>query len=213
MRSSKQQFIEEIKKQIDASIQTKEHIIQGESLDVIAIVAQEIINAFNQDKKVVWFGNGGSAADAQHLSCELVSKFQFDRRPLRSQSLTTNTSTLTAVSNDFSFEKVFERQVDAMIDPGDILIGITTSGTSPNVLNALKLGTKKGAITVALTGNFVGELEHVVDYIITVPSKSTPRIQESHITIGHILCYLVEKTLFGEQPWDQKQSLSTETVP
>ena len=153
--------------------------------------------AYKKNKKVLWFGNGGSAADAQHLACELVSKFCMEREAIPSIALNTNTSILTAVSNDYGYDKVFERQIEAFAEKGDVLIGITTSGESLNVIRALKSGKKMGAVTVAFTGKRADKLKDFVDYLITVPSDNTPHIQESHIMIGHIICYLVEKELFG----------------
>ena len=188
----------EIKRQINESIALKKEI-HDNYVDVIALIAEEIIKAYRMDKKVIWFGNGGSAADAQHLACELVSKFVLERDSIPSLALTTNSSMLTAISNDYNFNRVFERQVEAFALPGDVLVGITTSGTSLNVIKALKTGKKKGAITVAFTGEYIGKLKNVVDYIVAVPSDNVPRIQESHIMIGHIICYLVEKSLFDKK--------------
>ena len=147
----------------------------------------------------MWFGNGGSAADAQHLACELVSKFNFDRKAIPSIALTTNTSILTAISNDYSFEKVFSRQVEGIAEKGDILIGISTSGTSKNVIEALKKGKEKGTINIAFIGNKKDKIKLYSDYLIDIPSNETPRIQEMHIIIGHIICDLVEKSLFGDK--------------
>jgi len=134
-----------------------------------------------------------------------------ERKALRSIALTTNTSILTAISNDFNYEKVFERQVEALADKGDILIGITTSGSSTNVIKALKAGNEKGCITIALTGKSVDKIKDFADYLISVPSDKTSNIQEAHIMIGHILCYFVEKTMFGDKKWETEQSLLTET--
>jgi len=202
-------FKKEIMKQIEGSITVKEKIID-KYVDIINDVANVIINTYQNDKKVLWCGNGGSAADAQHLSCELVSKFYLNRKPLRSIALTTNTSLLTAISNDDSFDNVFERQVEALADKGDVLIGITTSGTSKNIINALKAANEKGIISIALTGENVDEIQEYADYLVPIPSDVTPYVQEAHIMIGHIICYLVEKTLFGDESWETEQSLSTE---
>jgi len=203
-------FRKEIIKQIEGSINVKEKIID-KYVDVIDDVVKAVIKAYQNDKKVLWCGNGGSAADAQHLSCELVSKFYLNRKPLRSIALTTNTSILTAVSNDYNYDNVFDRQVEALADKGDILIGMTTSGTSKNIINALKKANEKGVISIAITGENVDEIQDYADYLISVPSDVTPYIQESHIMIGHIICYLVEKTIFGDKSWETEQSLSTET--
>jgi len=191
-------FKNEIINQIEDSAALKEKIIKSHT-EVINDITNKIINAYKNNKKVIWFGNGGSAADAQHLSCELVSKFCIKRKAIPSLALTTNTSILTAVSNDYNFESVFERQVEAFAEKGDILIGITTSGTSPNIIQALKFGKKIGTINVAFTGINTDKIIEHVDYLVDVPSKEVPRIQESHIMIGHIICQLVEKTLFGDE--------------
>jgi len=190
-------FKDEIKKQIQDSFNLKEKLII-KHIDNINSIANVVIKAYKNNKKVIWFGNGGSAADAQHLSCELVSKFLKDRKAIPSIALTTNTSILTAISNDYSFEDVFKRQVEAFAEKNDILIGITTSGTSPNVIKALEYGKKIGTINVAFTGKNIDEIKKHVDYLIDIPSVVTPRIQECHILVGHIICDLLEKTLFGD---------------
>lgn len=197
MSKEKLDFKEEIKKQIIESASLKKEIIE-KHVDVINDIAIAIIAAYKNDKKVIWFGNGGSAADAQHLSCELVGKFLLERKALCSIALATNTSILTAVSNDYSFEKVFARQVEAHAKKGDILVGITTSGTSPNILEAFKIGKKIGTVNIALTGENTTKIKNLADFIVNIPSKNTPRIQESHIMIGHIICEIVEKNLFAD---------------
>lgn len=188
-------FKNEIEKQINESIAVKKEIADN-YVDIINDISIEIIKAYKKNKKVIWFGNGGSAADSQHLACELVSKFYFKRDALRSIALTTNTSILTAVPNDYDFVYVFERQLEAFAEKGDILIGLSTSGTSKNVLKALEYGKKIGTVNVAFTGDYTKTIKKVVDYLIDVPSSDVPRIQESHIMIGHIICCLVEKELF-----------------
>ena len=190
-------FKYDIKKQIKDSAELKEKLI-SKHVDTINKVANLIIKAYKNNKKVIWFGNGGSAADAQHLSCELVSKFLMDRKAIPSIALTTNTSILTAVSNDYQYKDVFKRQLEAFAEKGDVVVGITTSGTSPNVVEALKYCKEKGIITVAFTGNNIEKIKNHADYVIDIPSSITPRIQESQILVGHIICDLVEKTLFGE---------------
>ena len=182
---------------IENSIQTKKALLQGNKVTIIRIV-DAITDAYHHNNKVIWFGNGGSAADAQHLACELVSRFYFNRKALASIALTTNTSELTAIANDFSFNQVFARQVEALVNPGDVVIGISTSGNSPNVVEGIKKAKQLGAITVAFTGSTGGALIREVDYLINVPSDITPHIQESHIMVGHIICYLVEKEMFQE---------------
>jgi len=189
---------DEIRRQIQDSIAAKQEIYD-KNIDEIAEIAKIIVKAYKNGKKVIWFGNGGSAADAQHLACEFVSRFVLERESLPSLALNTNTSILTAVPNDYSYDCVFERQVEAFANKGDVLVGITTSGTSPNVIKALKLGQKKGAVTVAFTGECVDKLKKVSDYVFSVPSDNTARIQESHIMIGHIICFLVENSIFGKK--------------
>ncbi len=197
MGDNNQNIKQEIRKQIEDSIEVKKIILNG-YIDTIGDIVKKILDAYQNDNKVLWFGNGGSAADAQHLACELVSKFRRERKAIPSIALTTNTSILTAISNDYNFENVFERQVEAFAEKGDILIGITTSGTSPNIIEALKYGKKKGTINVVFTGEYIDKIKDYSDYLINVPSKDTPRIQESHILVGHIICDLVEKALFGD---------------
>ena len=183
---------------IEKSIQTKRELLKTR-VEVIAQIAKEIIDAYQRENKVLWFGNGGSAADAQHLACELVGKFYVKRKALASIALTTNTSELTAIANDYDFDQVFARQVEALANPGDVVVGISTSGNSLNVIKGIEEAKHRGAITIAFTGVSGGKLKGNgdVDYLLTVPSEDTPHIQESHIMVGHIICYLVEKELFG----------------
>jgi D-sedoheptulose 7-phosphate isomerase len=165
---------------------------------LLAEVAQALIAAFRAGKKVLLCGNGGSAADAQHLAAEFVGKFYFDRPALPAEALTVNTSSLTAIGNDYSFDVVFSRQVEAFGAAGDVLIGITTSGNSRNVVEAFRVARQRGILTVGLTGASGGTLKEAADYCICIASTDTPRIQEHHILVGHILCELVEQALFGE---------------
>lgn len=185
-----------IKAKIQESIFAKVDLLKNK-VSLINEIANVMINAYQNKKKVVWFGNGGSAADAQHMACELVSRFYFDRPALPSIALTTNTSELTAIANDYNYDKVFSRQVEALVNEGDVVVGITTSGNSPNVIEAMAAAKKIGATTVAFTGETGGKLAGTVDYLMNVPSKDTPRIQESHVMVGHIVCDLVESKLFG----------------
>ena len=186
-----------ISKHIEDSIHVEEQL-RKTSLVLIAQIADEIVRAYQKGNKVVWFGNGGSAADAQHLSAELVGKFYLGRSPLESIALTTDTSILTAIANDHDFSEVFARQVEALVNQGDVAIGISTSGDSLNVIRGIEQAKRAGAVTVALTGATGGKLKASADYLLAVPSTDTPRIQESHLVIGHIICYLVEKELFGQ---------------
>ncbi len=183
---------------IEGSIRTKKELLRTRS-EEIAQIAGVIIDAYRHGNKVLWFGNGGSAADAQHLACELVSRFYLERRALASIALTTNTSELTAIANDYDFDRIFARQVEGLVNQGDIAIGISTSGNSPNVIEGIKKAKQLGAVTVAFTGAGGGKLKGKVDFLLDVPAKITPHIQESHIMIGHIICYLVEKELFGDK--------------
>jgi D-sedoheptulose 7-phosphate isomerase len=188
-----------IRKVIKNSIEIKKTLLKNEeTLYVIERVAKEILNAFKNQKKVLLCGNGGSAADAQHIAAELSGKFYLDREPLFAEALHCNTSFLTAVANDYSFEDVFARAVKAMGKKGDILIGISTSGNSENVIRAIKVANKMGMITVGLTGKTGGKMKDICHYLIRVPSTDTPRIQEAHILIGHIICEIVEKEIFSK---------------
>jgi D-sedoheptulose 7-phosphate isomerase len=189
----------EIKRGILESIKVKQRILENPKLlSTISQVAQEIINAFKNDKKVLLCGNGGSAADAQHIADELSGRFYFDREPLFAEALHVNTSYLTAVANDYSYDEVFSRLVKAKGRAGDILIGISTSGNSKNVIKAIEVANEIGVITVGMTGETGGKMKDICKYPINVPSNDTPRIQEAHIMIGHIICEIVEKELFGK---------------
>jgi D-sedoheptulose 7-phosphate isomerase len=157
-----------------------------------------LMQVLREGKKVLFFGNGGSAADAQHLAAELVGRFQLERRALGGLALTGNTSSLTAIANDYCFEHVFARQVESFGVAGDAAVGITTSGRSRNVITALEAARSRGLVTIALTGRKGELLEPFVDFCICVPSEETPRIQEAHILIGHILCEIIERGLFSE---------------
>ena len=180
---------------IQKSILVKRRL-KGEVKTIVA-VADEIAQSFRRGNKVFLFGNGGSAADAQHIAAEFAGKYMRDRDPLPAIALTTNTSSLTAISNDYGYEHIFVRQLQALVAKGDIVIGISTSGNSPNVILAMDEAKRCGAITVALTGQG-GKLKELADYVLSVPSKETPLIQEAHITIGHIICQLVEEDIFGK---------------
>jgi len=185
---------------IKNSIGTKKKILENkDTLSLIEKVTEEIVAAFKNDKKVLFCGNGGSAADAQHLAAELSGKFYLDREPLFAEALHVNPSYLTAVANDYSFEEVFSRLVRAKGREGDILIAISTSGNSLNVIKAIETANKMKMITIGLTGENGGKMKGICKYLIKVPSNDTPRIQESHILIGHIICEIVEKGLFGNK--------------
>jgi D-sedoheptulose 7-phosphate isomerase len=190
---------DEIIKQIKDSILVKRHLQKDAKL--IKAIAEQIVQAFQRGNKVLLFGNGGSAADAQHIAAELAGKFYLDREPLPALALTTNTSSLTAIANDYSYETVFARQVRGLVKEGDVVIGISTSGNSKNVILGIEEAKRCGAVTVAFTGQG-GKFKSLVDYVLSIPSKDTPRIQEAHILAGHIVCYLVEEALFGESRGD-----------
>ena len=192
-------MIEYIKKEVAASAETKQKILNDEAfIAKIAEVAQACLDVYHSNKKTMLAGNGGSAADAQHIAAELVGRYGFDRPSIPSLALTTDSSNLTAIGNDYGFERVFSRQVEGMGQEGDLFIGISTSGNSQNIINAFESAKAKGITTVALTGRDGGKMAQMADYALIVPSNATPRIQESHILIGHILCDIIEKELFGE---------------
>jgi len=187
-----------IKKQIQDSITTKQLLLEEISLiGLIEQVVEVTVNAYNNGAKTMLAGNGGSAADAQHIAAELVNKLCFDRPALASVALTTDTSVLTAVVNDSSVESMFSRQIEANGKPGDVFIGISTSGNSANIVAALKKAREVGIITVGFTGGQIGNMDEFCDYCLKVPSMNTPRIQECHILMGHIICTMVEEQLFG----------------
>lgn len=166
-------------------------------LEDILGFGKRCVNALKNDKKIMFCGNGGSASDGQHLAAELVGKYKKDRPPLRALALTTNTSSLTAIANDYDFKYVFKRQVEAWGNKGDILIAISTSGNSENVVQAVKQARKMKIYTAGFLGNDGGRLGKLVDFAFIVPSSDTARIQETHITLGHVICHLIESTLFG----------------
>jgi D-sedoheptulose 7-phosphate isomerase len=186
-----------IRDRIQTSIALKGQLLETQ-VPLIEETSLRIIEAYRKDRAVHWFGNGGSAADAQHLACELVNRFYLERRGIRSQAFTTNTSILTAVANDYSYDRVFAKQVEAFAREGDILIGISTSGNAGNVNEALALGRSMGTVNVGFTGKTGGKMKSYVDYLLAVPSEDTPFIQECHIMVGHIICYIVEQALFGD---------------
>ncbi len=177
------------------SISVKKRILENQ-IDVILEIIRVIISSFRRSGKLLFFGNGGSAADSQHLAAEFVGRFQKKRRALSAISLTTDTSIITSLSNDYNFEIIFQRQIEALGKKGDVAVGITTSGRSKNIILGLKKAKEMGLKTVALTGERGKPLEKIVDICLAVPSDRTSRIQEAHITIGHIICELIEKELF-----------------
>lgn len=187
-----------IREQIADSAATKQAILENQPLiDVIVEVAKACVEVYRKGKKTLLAGNGGSAADAQHIAAELVGRYGFDRPSIPSLALTTDTSNLTAIGNDYGYDKVFSRQLEGMAQEGDLFIGISTSGNSQNIINAFESAKERGVATVALVGRDGGKMALMADYAIIIPSNATPRIQESHILIGHILCDIIEKELFG----------------
>src|SRR5216683_8295718 len=199
MKTSKD-FEPRVIKLMEASIATKQELVHSSvDLSLVANVSEVLIKALRQGNKALLFGNGGSAADAQHIAAEFVGRFAFDRPALPALALSVNTSCVTAIGNDYGFDQVFSRQIEAIARPGDVAIGITTSGNSPNVLRAVTAARKIGLRTVGLTGRSGGKLKECVDYCICVPSDVTPRVQECHILVGHVISELVEHELFHEQ--------------
>jgi D-sedoheptulose 7-phosphate isomerase len=194
-------MVEKIVKDIlNESIRVKKKIVDDPSLlSQINQISSVIIEAYRRKKKVILFGNGGSAADAQHIAGELVNRLHLEREALPAIALTTDSSVLTSIANDYDYSRIFARQVEALAKEGDVVIGISTSGSSSNVIEAVKTAKEKGAKTVGFTGNKGGKLAELVDFVISVPSDETPRVQESHITILHIICCLVERELFGDK--------------
>jgi D-sedoheptulose 7-phosphate isomerase len=181
---------------IRESIEVKSDLL-NQHVSTIADLSRLLIDALRAGKKLVLFGNGGSAADAQHVAAELVNRFQMDRKPLPAIALTTDTSILTSVGNDLAFDELFSRQVRALVQRGDVAVGISTSGNSSNVINGIIAAKEKGAVTVGFTGRSGGRLKDLVDTCCHVSSESTARIQEAQITIWHALCEVIEREMFG----------------
>ncbi|KHD35749.1 phosphoheptose isomerase [Clostridium acetobutylicum] len=189
-----------IEAQIRSSIEAKEKILKdGQYIEQIQSIVEIVIQAYKSGKKVLLCGNGGSAADSQHIAAEFVSKFRLDRKALPAIALTVNTSVLTSIGNDYSYKNIFERQVEAFGQEGDVLIGISTSGNSENITLAFKKAREIGVTTIGFLGKDGGENKNYCDFPLIVPSEDTPRVQEAHIMIGHIVCDIVEKELFGEK--------------
>lgn len=186
-----------IERIIKSSIEVKEGLLKDkETHNTIISIVNTICEAFQKGNRVMFCGNGGSAADAQHLAAELSGRFYKDRKALPADALHSNTSYLTAVANDYDYDSVYSRLVDGVMKAGDTLIGISTSGNSKNIVKAFEVANQKNITTISLTGEDGGLLHELSDYCLRVPSKDTPRIQESHILLGHIICELVESKLF-----------------
>lgn len=191
--------MEKIKSLIEASIETKRQVLENEDLlQTISSIVEECVKAFSNGNRIYFCGNGGSAADAQHLAAEFSGRYYLDRKALPSEALHCNTSYLTAVANDYSYEVVYSRLVEGICQRGDVLIGLSTSGNSANIVKAFETAKSIGVVTVGFTGLTGGVMKGLSDYLINVPSTDTPRIQESHILIGHIICQLVEEKIFPE---------------
>lgn len=190
-------IIDMIKKAIQDSINVKQAILNNESLlNTLYIVSDAITGTFKNDGKVLFCGNGGSAADAQHLAAEFSGRFYYDRPPLFAEALHVNTSYLTAVANDYAYDEVFSRLVNAKGRKGDVLVALSTSGNSGNIVKAVEAANEAGMITVGLTGEKGGAMKDLCTHLLNVPSNDTPRIQEAHILLGHILCEIVESNIF-----------------
>jgi len=186
-----------IKKIIRESISVKEKILLDESmLKTILQVVEVIVKSFKDGHRVYFAGNGGSAADAQHLAAEFSGRFYTDRLALPAEALHCNTSYLTAVANDYSYDEIYARLIRGISHAGDVLVGLSTSGNSGNIVNAFEAARERKVITIGFTGESGGKMKNISDYLFDIPSRDTPRIQESHILIGHIICELVEKEYF-----------------
>lgn len=190
--------MKKIKNIIEASLNVKQQVLQDENLlKVVCDVVNKIVTALQQGNRIYFCGNGGSAADAQHLAAELSGRFYAERKALPAEALHCNSSYLTAVANDYGYEVVYARLIDGIGNKGDVLIGLSTSGNSTNILKAFEIARSKEIITVGFTGAGGGSLKDLSDFLINVPSTDTPRIQESHIMLGHIICQLVEEKYFA----------------
>lgn len=190
-------MIQLLKSRIQASIDLKTSLLSNDAiLNNVQNIVNDIVTCYKNDGKVLWAGNGGSAADAQHLAAELSGRFYYDRPPLFSEALHVNTSYTTAVANDYSYDVIYSRLTQAMGRKGDVLIGLSTSGNSTNVIKALEVANQIGMVTVAFTGETGGKMKDTAKYLINIPSKDTPRIQECHMILGHTICEFVEIALF-----------------
>ena len=189
--------MEQIKKIIQSSIDVKTAVLENSILlKTILTITDVMVAALKSDRRIYFCGNGGSAADAQHLAAELTGRFYTDRKALAAEALHCNTSYLTAVSNDYGFDEIYARMIEGIAQEGDVLVGLSTSGNSKNIINAFEKAKEQNVITVSFTGETGGALKPLSNYCINVPSSDTPRIQETHILIGHIICQLVEEKYF-----------------
>ena len=187
---------DKILKAFEESIQIKEKFIDGKNIDKILEVAKVIANAFSDGKKIILFGNGGSATDASHIAAEFINRFKRERPGLPAIALNTDMAVITSIANDYDFSEVFAKQLKAISEDGDIVIAISTSGNSPNILKAMDVAKKKRLTTIAFTGSKGEKFASKATFAFIVPSDNTPRIQETHITLGHVICQMVEEILF-----------------
>ena len=191
-------MLNDIKAQLRTSLEIKQQLLSNDSfLQLIEEVTNRCIQAFRHGNKVMFAGNGGSASDALHLAAEFVGRYEQDRSGIPALALSANTSTVTAVANDYGYEAIFQRQIQALGREGDVFFGLSTSGRSPNVVAAIQECKRLGIVTVGMTGSGGGDMLELCDYCLRIPSDNTARIQESHITVGHIICSMVERTLFA----------------
>jgi D-sedoheptulose 7-phosphate isomerase len=188
---------DKIKSIIEASIDVKKKVLEEDVFaETIEAIVTAMVKALQKGCHIYFCGNGGSAADAQHLAAELSGRFYIDRHALKAEALHCNTSYLTAVANDYNFDMIYARLIEGIGDPGDVLIGLSTSGNSENIFRAFEIAKKKDMVTIGFTGASGGRIKPICDYLINIPSTDTPRIQESHILLGHIICQLVEEKFF-----------------
>lgn len=187
-----------IRQIISASAEVKQEILKNDAMiELIENIAADMVSALKNGNRIYFCGNGGSAADAQHLAAEFSGRFYIDRDALPAEALHCNTSYLTAVANDYSYDVIYARLIKGMGQPGDFLVGLSTSGNSANIVKAFEVAREKGIKTVGFTGESGGKMKELSDYLVNVPSNDTPRIQEAHIMVGHIICQLVEEQYFG----------------
>lgn len=192
--------VKQVKSIINKSVEVKQLILNSNELTTtVSSIAEAVINCYKNGGKVLFCGNGGSAADAQHLAAELSGRFYFDRPPLEAEALHVNSSYVTAVANDYSYNDIYSRYVNGVGKKGDVIIGLSTSGNSENIVRALKVAKDKEMVTVGMTGETGGKMKELSDFLLNVPSSDTPRIQESHIMLGHIFCELIEEGLFSNE--------------
>jgi len=185
-----------IKSEFKSHLKTINNVIESEKLsDDLLKCSEHAVNTLKLGKKIILFGNGGSASDAQHIAAELTGRYKTERKGLPGLALTTDTSALTAIGNDFGFERIFDRQIESLANDGDLIIAISTSGNSPNVINALKKGREMGCVTIGFSGKNGGKMNGYCDINLVVPSNNTPRIQEMHILFGHIICEIIDQNI------------------